>query len=153
MSKFKNAVYVIGFIFLGILIEIFRQTTHIPVTILDLILFPFCAFIIFYVIWSLLFKRKANKIPPQSEPLSTLKMFGVFTTGIGMLALGAWGRDSGAPSLFFRGERRGTRLHTGAYGNLYCGNGGIRNLVRYQIDVYQIIKISSEIRYRMRRNI
>jgi len=114
MSKFKDVGLVFIILIVAVVVDIFREATHIPVTLMDIVFFPFFVFIIFYAVWAVLSakwfnksKSKARKKPIPSTPLSIPAKFGVFVTSLGMLALGIWAVWEGIlqPGKYFSGVR------------------------------------------------
>lgn len=118
MSKHKNAAFVIIIIILAIIVDDFRQATHIPVSLLDIVFFPFFVFIILYTLWSVLSARLLNnsrkkprkttsKNPFPCAPLSVPAKCGFLVTALGMLALGIWAMWEGIeePGKYFTGVR------------------------------------------------
>jgi len=102
----KNAIVETILIILAILaVEFFRSVTGIPVTILDLILFPMSLLIVFFTL-KLLVKSK-DLAAVKNKPMPWHKRWGYFVFSLLLILLGLWAIVAGlqAPFHLFTGVK------------------------------------------------
>jgi len=108
----KRILTIISILLAIILVEVFRSITGIPITILDIILFP-SGLLIVFVFARLLVKREAIT-GTNPEPMTALKRWGYFVFSFFLLALGIWAIDAGieTPFALFTGVKGAAHGYT-----------------------------------------
>lgn len=110
--KIKEYWPVAALMVLAVIIEIFREITGIPVTILDLLFSPFLLIAICYIpYYRYTQKKKKSKRRDNFEyyePLTAIKTSGYITVFVLMAALGIWG--------LWEGLHNPLKLYTGVRG-------------------------------------
>lgn len=114
IKKFLSLLGIIGAI---ASVEIFRAVTGIPVTLLDVLLFPISIIFIVGMAKLLFEKEKKNKRQNTSTAeikLGWIKRMGYIAVGLMMLALGAWGISAGIeqPFTLFTGVKGASHGYT-----------------------------------------
>lgn len=90
MYRLKHLPAVCGLVLLAVIIEIIRQKTNIPVTLLDIFFFPGCLLFSFIFLRYEFLNKKTLFKYNLVEPVSALKKLGVFVGALFLTALGGW---------------------------------------------------------------
>ena len=114
MNKFKDTLWVIGLVVVGLFIEAFRQSTGIPVTIIDILFFPILPLFIFFTIKYFFFseKRKNKQVINNEEVRDKLWAVPIFL--FLMLPLSLWCIWTGfeEPFVYFTGVKGAAHGYT-----------------------------------------
>jgi len=116
----KKFLSILGIIVAIASVEIFRALTGIPVTLLDILLFPISIIFIAGMAKLLFEKEKKNKKKKRHNTstaeikLSWIKRLGYIAMGLMMLALGVWGISAGIeqPFTLFTGVKGASHGYT-----------------------------------------
>jgi hypothetical protein len=103
----KRTLKIIAILVFGVGVEIFRDLTGIPVTALDILLFPFFILVIYAVFRYLLTKHKKQKKITATVPANRALLFS-FVVFVLLLPLGVWS--------IYIGAQHPWRLYTGVRG-------------------------------------
>lgn len=120
-TMIKKVLSILGIISAIAAVEIFRAFTGIPVTLLDILLFPIS--VVFIVAMGMLLFEKENKNKKKHKKqnaaspeinLSWMKRLGYIVLSLMMLALGAWAVSAGIeqPFKLFTGVKGASHGYT-----------------------------------------
>lgn len=107
MYRLKYCFTICSVVFLVTIIEIIRKSTNIPVTILDLLFFPFTIVFVISFFRCTLFDKRTIFHYNLIEPISFMKKLGIFMVSLLTMVLGLWGIWTGVrePLTCFSGVR------------------------------------------------